>query len=587
MRNRLPYAIGCFVLAALTAWLMYTRAASEELWGYLPLLLYLLTWAGTVLVASRSATAPARRRLLLSTATGLLLGLGFPGYLPAPVLLFVAWVPLLLLQRETESTRTVFWHGYNAFLLYNIIATFWVTNTAFFAGLFAVTVNSLLMCIPWLLFHWTSRVSPRVSYLALIAAWVSFEHFHYNWSLNWPWLTLGNGFAQFPSLVQWYEITGVLGGTVWILVVNWLVLRFYLSRPPRPVPVSLLLALVLPIAASLWRYQTYETPAGGGSITVSAIQPNFEPHYEKFSGSAEEQLGVLLDLSTRAIAEVDGPVDYLLLPETTFSRVEEGDPLAEPTLATFLRDLPPNRVRHLVTGVSAYHRFAPGEAVTDAVRYYPAAGGGEIALEALNGAVQVELPDRDVQTYRKGVFVPGAESFPFRKVLFFLEPLVNSLGGSVAGLGTQTDRTPFTGESAAVAPVICYESVFGEYFTGYVREGAQAAFVMTNDGWWDDTPGHLQHLWFSSLRAIETRRAVVRSANLGACAFIDPRGKIMSRTYYDERGYLNGTLPLNDALTPYVRYGDILARVAALLAVMALLSNLARTLRRRGGALQP
>ena len=223
--------------------------------------------------------------------------------------------------------------------------------------------------------------------------------------------------------------------------------------------------------------------------------------------------------------------------------------------------------------------------MTDAVRYFPTADGSEIAIERLNGAAQIDLQTGDFQTYRKGLFVPGAESFPFRDVLFFLEPLVNSLGGTVAGLGSQSERTVLVGERAKVAPVICYESVFGEYFTDYIREGAQAIFVMTNDGWWDHTAGYRQHLYFSSLRAIETRRSVVRSANMGACAFIDQRGYIESQTRYGEQGFLNGTLQLNDAITPYVRYGDLISRVAWLLAVMALLSNLAHTLRRRSGTL--
>ncbi len=584
MRFRTPLAIACLIAAALTAGWMYVLTGREELWGYLPLFLYLFTWAGLTGLATRYSPAPARRRLLLSTATGLLLGLGFPGYLPLPFLLLVAWVPLLLVQREAVSTRSVFWHGFHAFVLFNIVATFWVTNTAFFAGLFAVVVNSLLMCLPWMLFHWTTRVSPRVSYLALVAFWVSFEHFHYNWSLNWPWLTLGNGFAQYPSLIQWYELTGVLGGSAWILAVNWLVLRAWMDRGRfRWYAAG---AVALPMLASGIRYLTYVPPAGE-TITVSAIQPNFEPHYEKFSGSVGQQVQTLATLSRDALAAADGPVDYLLLPETTFSRVEEDAPLTSPALTAFLRDLPAGRVRYLVTGIGAVHRFAPGEAASDAVRFSPASDGSEIAFEALNGALQVDTEDRAVQTYRKGVFVPGAESFPFRRALFFLEPLVNSLGGSVAGLGTQPDRTSLNGARAVVAPVICYESVFGEYFTDYVREGAEAAFVMTNDGWWDNTPGHRQHLYFSSLRAIETRRAVVRSANVGACAFVDQRGHIESRTYYDERGFLNGTLQLNDAVTPYVRFGDILSRVAGLLAVMALLSNLARTLRRRAGALEP
>ena len=584
MRARAPYALGCFLVAALVAFRMHALTAGAELWGYLPLLLYLSLWAGSALLLTVKDDSRSRHRFLLSSATGLLLGLGFPGYVPAPFILLVAWVPLLLVHREAPTTRAVFAHGLNAFLLYNILATFWVTNTAFFAGLFAVVVNSLLMCVPWLLFHWTSRRSPRVSYLALIACWIAFEHFHYNWSLNWPWLTLGNGFAQFPALVQWYEWTGVLGGSAWILAVNWLTLRYWIALRPRPLPVAILLAVLVPVGYSLLRYYTYEA-SGGPTVSVSAIQPNFEPHYEKFSGDGDRQLDVFLDLSTSALAAAPGPVDYLVYPETSFSGIDEGDPLSAPALRALLDHLPAQRLHYLITGYSGFHRFGPGEATTDAVRYYPARDGSTVALEALNGAVQVDLRDGTYQTYRKGVFVPGAESFPFRRALFFLEPLVRSLGGTTAGFGSQPRRTPFTADSVAIAPVICYESVFGEYYTDYVREGAGAAFVLTNDGWWDNTAGHRQHLWFASLRAIETRRAVVRAANMGACAFIDQRGHIERRTYYGERGWLNGSVQLNDAVTPYVRFGDIIARVAVLLAVMVLLSNLARTLRRRAGAL--
>ena len=559
---------------------MYQRTEAEQLWGYLPLALYLFLWGGIASVQLAKAGAATDRRFLLSTTSGVLLGLGFPGYLPFPLLLLVAWVPLLLLQQQNRSTKTVFWHGFNTFLLYNILATFWVTNTAFAAGLFAVVVNTGLMCIPWLTFHWTSRVSPRVAYLALIAFWVSFEHLHYNWSLNWPWLTLGNGFAQFPSLVQWYEVTGVLGGSAWILTVNYLVLRWYRSPTPRRLPVILLLTALLPLAGSLLRYLTY-TPPPGETITVSAIQPNLEPHYEKFSSDPERQLELFTTLSLEALQAQPGEVDYLIFPETSFGRVDESRISSAPAFRALLDVLPPERLHYLISGYQGFYRFAPGEPVTAAVRYLPSSDGSEVALEALNAAAQIDLQTGEFQSYRKGVFVPGAESFPFRKTLFFLEPLVNSLGGSVAGTGTQSLRTPFVGDRARIAPVICYESVFGEYFTGYIREGAQAAFVLTNDGWWDNTAGHRQHLYFSSLRAIETRRAVVRSANMGACAFIDQRGHIVSRTYYDRRGYLNGSVQLNDHITPYVRFGDIPARVALLLAVMALLSNLAHTLRRR------
>ena len=579
-RKRYYLSAGLLLAAATVAFVMYQRTRTEQLWGYLPLLLYLLSWGSIAAVRLAKADPATERRFLLSTTSGVLLGVGFPGYLPFPFLLLIAWVPLLILQQDNRSTKTVFWHGFNTFLLYNILATFWVTNTAFAAGLFAVLANTLLMCIPWLAFHWTSRVSPRVSYLALVAFWLSFEHLHYHWSLNWPWLTLGNGFAQFPSLVQWYEVTGVLGGSAWILVVNYLVLKWYRSPTPRRIPLTLLLAVILPLAGSLLRYFTYSPPPGD-TLTLSAIQPNLEPHYEKFSHDRARQLELFTTLSLEALATTEGTLDYLLFPETSFGGVEETRPTSAPAFRALLDVLPPDRMHYLVSGYQGYYRFKPGEEVTAAVRYVPSSDGSETALEALNGAVQLDLRTGEFQTYRKGVFVPGAESFPFRNTLFFLEPLVNSLGGSVAGMGTQALRTPFRSDRAQIAPVICYESVFGEYFTGYIREGAQAAFVLTNDGWWDDTAGHLQHLYLSSLRAIETRRAVVRSANMGACAFIDQRGHIVSRTFYGERGHLSGTIRLSDSITPYVRFGDIPARIALLLAAMALLSNLAHTLRSR------
>jgi len=336
------------------------------------------------------------------------------------------------------------------------------------------------------------------------------------------------------------------------------------------------IALVLvPVIGSIIRYYTYTAPVNE-TITVASIQPNFEPHYEKFSDPRQTApLDTFIRLSQAALEK--GPVDYLLFPETSFGNIQEQAPLTSPVVRSLSGALSGLGADYLVTGFSGYYRFAPGEALSPAVRY-----SGEVAYERLNAALQLKLGTEEIQTYRKGVFVPGAESFPFRDYLPFMEPLVASVGGTVAGLGAQENRTPLVGERAKVAPVICYESVFGEYFTDYIREGAQAIFVMTNDGWWDNTAGHKQHLWYSSVRAIETRRAVVRSANVGACAFIDQRGKIISRTRYDRAGYLRGELLLNDAVTPYVRFGDVVSRIALLMAGMVLLSNLARSLGKGG-----
>lgn len=596
-------------LAVLTAGWMLWRTANEELWGYGPLLLYFTAFTGSWLLRTFRKDGTVRKDNYMSGLAGLLLGTGFANEFGITPNLFVGFALLFVLHTRLRARGAkvgeVFRHGFSAFLLFNLLSTYWVTNTGFGAGFFAMLANSALMCLPWLAMYWTSRHSPKIAGLAFVACWIAFEHLHYNWGLNWPWLTLGNGLANWPSVIQWYEVTGVLGGSVWILGCNYLFFKTFLapavapilyaqstygedSSNPGSVPSRKLLpfrktlpfiALVLlPVIGSVIRYYTYVAPANN-TITVAAIQPNYEPHYEKFaSGGEPAVIDNFVRLSKSALA--DGPVDYLVFPETSFSNFEEDRPLRNGPMRILQAELADSSLGYLVTGYSGYHPFQAGETLSSAVRIVDRGNGTTLRYEALNAALQLDLRSKEVQVYRKGVFVPGAESFPFRKALFFLEPLVASVGGSVAGLGTQKTRTPFTSPKAKIAPVICYESVFGEYFTDYIREGAQAIFVMTNDGWWDNTAGYKQHLWYSSLRAIETRRAVVRAANVGACAFIDQRGHIVSKTRYDRAGFLRGELQLNDVITPYVRYGDIISRVALLLAAMVLLSNLARSLRR-------
>jgi apolipoprotein N-acyltransferase len=121
------------------------------------------------------------------------------------------------------------------------------------------------------------------------------------------------------------------------------------------------------------------------------------------------------------------------------------------------------------------------------------------------------------------------------------------------------------------APVICYESIYGEFVAKPIREGAQLIFIITNDGWWGNTPGHRQHMQYAVLRAIETRRSIARSANTGISAFINQRGDILVSTKYWEPAVIRHRLNKNDTLTYYVRNGDYIARTSAFLSALILL----------------
>ncbi len=116
------------------------------------------------------------------------------------------------------------------------------------------------------------------------------------------------------------------------------------------------------------------------------------------------------------------------------------------------------------------------------------------------------------QIYHKSKLVVGVEKMPFMKYLGFINDIVINIGGTTGSLGRQKESSNFVADDGTkVAPVICYESVFGEYVASYVKKGAQLIFIITNDGWWKNTPGYKQHMSFARLRAIETRRSIARA----------------------------------------------------------------------------
>lgn len=573
---------------ALMSWMgmeMFSRTQQELLWGYRPLFLFIGFW--TFVVIGRRTFWKKRdtdwNLLGLSTLSGIILAVGFPDLIPMPLLLFVGFIPLLLVEKkladrqEGTDKKTLFRYAYHTFVVWNIIATYWVANTAFAAGIVAIWTNSLLMCIPWLAFHQTKKVLPKLGYPSLIAYWIAFEYLHLNWEVSWPWLTLGNGFAEYPSWIQWYEYTGVFGGSLWILVLNILLFKWWLAfkEAKKLGYKGLILPIVLilfPIGFSLMTY--FDQEDKGETAEVVVVQPNFEPHYEKFTINKTAQLNRFLELSKQ---QVDENTDYLVFPETSFGLINADRIENERTiqaLRTFLADYPKLK---LITGLSSYHVFDALEPHTRAARESKNNKGEVFYYEVQNSAVQIQANQDSIPLYVKSKLVPGAEILPYREVLFFLKPIVDQLGGSMSGHAVQERRSVLSSTSGKIAPAICYESVYGEYSTGYIDAGAEAIFVMTNDGWWDNTAGHRQHLIFSSLRAIETRRSVARSANTGISAFINQRGDILQPTKYGEAIAIKGEIKLNTEKTFYVLWKDIIARIAIFMTIIFFLNTFVKS----------
>jgi len=554
------------------------------LWSWWPLLMLLSLWGAIVMIFFPKD--PTEKKWLGSaTLSGILLGLGFP---PSPLTFVVifAWIPWLAVENGIFQSKDkirpgkVFLYSYHTFILWNIIATFWVTNVALIAGFMAIFVNAAFMATVMMMIHIVQRKLPfRYSFLVFISFWISFEYLHHVWELSWPWLALGNTLAEYPWAAQWYEFTGAFGGSLWILALNLLgyytILRWLRAKPLRLWQYASLLLIPIMVSLGIW-FTIKESNAP--EVNIAIVQPNYEPHYEKFEIPEDQQSRRFFELS---MARIDSTTQYLVFPETSFDYVHLNAFRNNRQIRLFqsMIDSFPNL--RLVTGISSQRTLDKNQLKDTEYRIHVTAEGDTVYWDAQNSAVQMTSGQQDYQIYFKSKLVPGPEILPYRKVLFFLKPIVEKLEGTVEGNTRQKERSVFTGGPLTVAPIICYESIYGAYVGEYVKKGATALFIVTNDGWWDNTPGHIQHLKIGSLRAIEHRRPIARSANSGISAFIDIKGRIHSPTRYGETIAIAGKLRPETRVTIYTLWGDVIPNITNLLTLFLLLAWIYFRIRRK------
>ena len=528
---------------------------------------------------------------LLSALTGLLLYAAWPESPLTPVI-FIAFVPLLWLERQGTRAVQFFGWAYLSMVIWNIGATWWVWNSTGPGAVGAILANSLLMCIPWALFHWVhKRMGHAFGYSALIVFWLSFEYFHLqDWGLSWPWLTIGNVFASHPAWIQWYEYTGVSGGGLWIWIMN--VLLFLLlwdllqhKRFGRRKALIAALLLIVPLVASLIITparpdKTYApvSPQATRPSNIVIVQPNIDP-YEKIStGSFDAQLQRLIRISDSAI---DSSTTLIIWPETALFMDNGGfdeDHLKDNYFLNPLWDFLRRHPRiNLLTGIESFRFFNDKHSPTafkipDTNKY----------VESYNAAAILDSGGM-VRVYHKSRLVPGVETIP--PFLHFLDSWFEKFGGSTGSYTGQPNRIalPTTDNLYHIAPAVCYESIYGEFMSRYVHNGADIIAIITNDGWWGNTPGHRQHRDYARLRAIETRRWIVRSANTGISCVIDPAGNILQSLPWDQAGTIKTSVPPEHEMTFYARFGDVISRIAILLTALLFAWHVITIIKRRAG----
>ena len=512
--------------------------------------------------------------LFLSAISGILLS--FPWIFPelSWVLLF-AFVPLLLAdrlqlqQKKSENLSSPFLFGFVAFLIWNIFSTWWISYVSLPGMLFITSLNSLFMSTVWWIRNAVQQKFGAASgYFSLIVFWIAFEFLNHHGLLPWPWLTLGNGFANTVKLIQWYEFTGVLGGSVWILLSNILIfiaVRNLLDQERRKFVRSIGLALsaiIFPIALSSYMYINYTEK--GVMQNVVALQPNIDPYTQKFSGmSTDDQISKLISLAESKITD---STDLILAPETSLPPLwEDSLSFQSPSLLPFslIIDRFPNV--SFIVGAITQRKFRNGEPVSNTARQ---SDDGKYFFDVFNSAVMIDWAGR-VRFGHKNILVAGVEKDPFREYFSFLPHYMLDLGGINGSLASGKEPKVFDlSGKRKIGPVICFESVFGEHVRQLVRNGANYIAVLTNDGWWKDSPGVWQHFGYSRVRAVETRRSVVRSANTGISGCINQCGDVFAQTKIDVCDAVSSRIRMNNSITFYVRYGDYLGWISLFLSGM-------------------
>ena len=501
--------------------------------------------------------------LAYALATGMLLIIAWPVTSLGPLSL-LAFVPNLLLfdaiQADSGKRKGFRYLSYTylSLLIWNVGTTWWVYNSTAAGGIFAMVVNAMLMTIPFA-FSYTIRKKTRECYglAGFISFYILFEYWHLNWELSWPWLTLGKIFATNTFLIQWYEYTGVLGGSLWILLCNACVYTA-IKYNTRSLRITGAAVVLVPVVLSACIYFTYAET--GSEIEVVVVQPNIDPYTEKFRGSRnaipyDVQFARMLQLSDQARTP---ETRFILWPETALPTDINEEKILQHMFIQQMLDYTKKNNVSILTGIDS-HRFMDEYTKTVTARKPPNAS---YYYDSYNAALLIN-PDKSYGIYHKSRMVPGVESLPYPHMFGFV---TSSLGGIVAPIAKDSiARALYNPSGVAVAPVICYESVFGEYVSDYTQNGADFIGIITNDGWWGNTAGHKQHFAYARLRAIEQRRSVARSANTGISGFIDQRGNVLQKNTYWIQDALVQKIKLNSDLTFYTRHGDVIGFFTLLL----------------------
>jgi len=535
---------------------------------------------------------PRSRVFLPAIVSGLLL---FLSYFPvgAGFLGWVAIVPLLSLVRANARPRRIYFATFVGGLLFYVLAISWmrVAHPAMYASWLFLSFCCALFLVMTI---WLVRKLDRVGvplWLAVPVAWVSVEYFRshfptgYTWLENvglrnpigFGWYMLGHTQHDWLSLIQVADLTGAYGLTFLVAMVNavlWLSLeqtvrvRNWLRRPVEVAPASFrpsLVAATLLVASVIYGHARLNHEPFPDGPQIALIQGNLPQDVKNTKGpEMARHFGRLVDEAVRG----EPHPDLVIWPETSFTVPWYA---VAPGVDVSTLDIQSQRFVNMSREVAK-------EVATDwntpmLIGLTTFQWETDNKEWRYNSALLVGADGKAVARYDKIHLVPFGEYVPLEKYLPFMNAFTPYDEPYSCKPGENWTRFPVwaNGRTYHFACVICYEDTDATLARQYVRpsaEGVDFIVNISNDGWFDGTAEHEEHLAISRFRAVETRRSMVRAVNMGISAIIDPDGRVVAlpgETWAKSKkvsGVVRGPVPIDTRTTLYARFGDWLPLLA-------------------------
>lgn len=544
---------------------------------------------------------------LLALFSGLLLSIGFPP-LPLGFLAFIGFIPLLIALERARKKTITFALSYCCFFIFHTASNWWISSWQkdtdpylMAAGLALCFIHPFFFTIPLIGYDYIAKKLGRYAALySLPILWTSFEWLHSLGELSYPWQALGYTQMYYTPFVQMADITGVWGISFCIVCGNVMFALFWfqwqenganekpLVRLTRIILQSRLRVIFLcclvffPLVYGLLRLAEYrhEELITTSSLHVGIIQPNINP-WGKWQGNAQQQVEhqmLLQDSLRRSQGSLDlavwseTSIPYRILAPSNYYYWQKLRRWVDTSHTALLSGLPTDTVYgSSANAPPAARPLARGFPYHDTIYYDTFNSAMLLMPDSTNNSSLWVMP----QLYRKMKLTPLAERVPYAGVFSFaIRWLTWSVGISGWGIGPRQSVLHFTGHgqnSARIGSIICIESIYPDFVAGFVRSGATMLTVITNDGWYDGTPGPEQHYQIAAMRAIETRRYVARCANTGISGIIQPDGTDLCRLQPRIPAAISAQIPQLHTTTLYVQWGDWLPIACTLMSIFVII----------------